>query len=112
MILWETLKHYAPKMFAVGSANYGTPNLGTSEFKIQAGTSVVTTSGSQATITFPTAFTTGVLSIVACEGDSTTEAVGAIPVKVMQSTISKNSFVIRTVGFNGAVRINWIAIGW
>lgn len=82
------------------------PNISTSQLLMQAGTSVTMTNASGLyTVTFPSAFPNGVVSVVATNGDDTGSAV------VLNSpTLSgfTASFGVGSV----LKRCNWIAIGW
>lgn len=97
----------------------GTVNHVTAQLLWQAGSTVGTTSGAGGiTITYPTAFPTGVLTVVVTNGD-TDFGIGSDYCNVDQSSNSVTSFVSRWYdGATGAVvaseqrRTNWIAIGW
>lgn len=93
----------------------GNINGSTTQLIVQAGSTVGTTSlGGDLTITFPSAFPTGLLSCMLVNGDPV--AVGDFLPQLRSSTLS--SVVARVVNMAGAVvastsvRIDWIAIGW
>lgn len=96
------------------------PTVASTQFTVQGGTGTVVANTVSQTVTFPTAFPNGVVSVVACIGDST----GLTAIQV--SGYSKTGFTVNgfallngldgvTQSFGalaGAWRYNWIAIGW
>jgi hypothetical protein len=93
----------------------GAEDPATTHYLLQAGSTVAGTDASgDIVITYPTAFTTSTLYVVACEGDITHAAA-----LVMPHVYSAASFTVRicnsTTGAawatSGNMRINWIAVG-
>ena len=75
--------------------------------KMVAGTTVVTLSSNEATITFPSAFT-GVITVIAMNGDTNAQTAGVAGTESVTTT----NFVVRANAVSGGYRVNWIAIGW
>lgn len=95
----------------------GTITHGTHQLLIQSGTHTgIPSASGGVTISFPTAFPTGVLTILVANGD--TDAASSVIVGVDHSTVGLSSFVARMYDDTGAVvtnntrRWNWIATGW
>ena len=85
------------------------PTAGTGQFYMQAGSTIVTTNaGGDATITFPTAFPTGLLTVLATDGD---DSGSTAVVSIVGTGTTRSSFNLSSPKV-GTVRINWIAIGW
>lgn len=84
---------------------------------IQAGSNVVTTSGSGGfSISYPSAFASRVISVVGVPGDQVATAPVEISAIHANQTLSQFNGIIRytTTGAavaGGSIRINWIAIG-
>lgn len=101
----------------VGSALVTTtalPAAQTPSFQIQAGTFAGTPAAGLLTLTFPTAFTGGLLTVLATVGDST----ASFTQIQIQSGWSKTAVTFGCFTNTGAtitagtVRINYIVIGW
>ena len=116
---WNTL---VPLNKAVGILNATAAQTGSlpavtaPNFQIQAGCSTgTTTSGGGLTITFPTAFTSGLVTVVACVGDNITSQ-GMV--QVVNGSTTAAHFNVVCLDNNGTpmvsdpVRVNWIAIGF
>ena len=98
-----------------GSLVGGTPAGNT--FLIQAGATVVTTNSSGiGTVTFPTPFPTGLVTVLLTDGDDSATGSDAIVSLRTAPTITSFKFqaIYGPVGepHVGSMRINWIAIGW
>jgi hypothetical protein len=86
------------------------PSASTTLFLAQAGSTIVTTNGSgDATISLPTAFPGGILTVVVCDGD---DASNSGTFAGISSGTSKASFNVSSSKATTAIRVNWIAIGW
>lgn len=106
------------EMIGVTALTYigSSPAVGTTDvWKMQSGQNTFTTDASGfITITFPTPFTGGLLTILVSNGDGT---VHAVPL-VWQSTVTLATFQVLWVDFAGnahanqATRTCWLAIGW
>ena len=113
---WNTLTplNTSIGLFGVGSAISGSPPAGTApNFLPQCGTSVVTTSGGIATITFPSTFPNGVVTVLPAPGDAAS-SLGQVVVHTT-STSNFTAYCYTTTGSAitaSSVRINWIAIGF
>ena len=96
-------------MLNYGNAIVGSPPaVSAGLFYYQTGTSVATTSGGgDITINFPTAFPSGVVSVVATYGDVVQGNVG-----LAVWGVSLSSFNVRCWVSGVGLRVNWIAIGW
>lgn len=100
-----------------GVAGAAPPNPDTSPipFRVQGGTIVVTAAAGGVVVTYPTAFPTGVLTVVVTQGDSDAAVAQITLVYAAHSTSSfKVQFYAHGGGelTSGARRINWIAIGF
>lgn len=100
----------------VGTAIVGTAAASTSmtaEYYIQAGTNSVSFTNSVGTLTFPTAFTNGVLSWT---GNVLAGAAGDHSLAYMSSTTSVSQIrlmlYVSDALFTGSATISWQAIGW
>lgn len=91
----------------VGDALSGSPALD-SPFYIQAATTVVTLASNEATITFPEAFPTGVLAVIATNGDTAASTSAVIGTRAATTS----QFVVRSAAASGTYRVNWLAFGW
>jgi len=100
-----------------------TPAVSAPSFLIQAGFNVTTTNVSGiATISFPSVFPNGVLTVVACGGDNNSGTQPGIEVCVLLSSLATTSFEVQVFhqgssstysGYvSGTVNINWIAVGF
>jgi hypothetical protein len=105
------------KVIGVAAVAGSPPTAGASSgYTIQAGSFVGTTNGSaQLSITYPTAFTTGLVVATVCWGDQVSSGFG---LEVSNNT-SKTTLVVRVVNSSGTgqnsfgpVRVNWMALGW
>lgn len=76
---------------------------------IQWGSSVVTTAGEVAVVNYPTTYPTAVFATVVCNGDTDTAA--AITAFGVHIGTANTHFVLRTGGFSGVVRANWLSVG-
>lgn len=85
------------------------PAAGTGPWLTQVGTSTPTLNGSgNATISFPTAFPGGVVTVVGNSGDAS-----ASDAAVSMATFTTSGFDVHFEGHGaGPVRLNWIAVGW
>lgn len=102
-------KMSAVKLSGVGTSYTASPPAADGAFKMQAGTTVRTTNGSgDYTVTFPTAFSTGVLTIVACDGDDS----GTPNLSVIAATVTTSQFSGSSNKASSTIRVNWIALGW
>lgn len=101
-------KMSAVKLYGYSTITASPPATNTGEFKVQCGSSVVTTnSGGDGSIAFPVAFPTGIVSVVACDGDdNNTTAVSII------GAGTKTGFSFSSAKTSASVRVNWIAYGW
>jgi hypothetical protein len=93
------------------------PALAATKFLIQGGSTIAVTAGNLATITYPTAFPTGVLTVVATPGDAS--GVSFAQIQLVQTSATLSVFVAGCFNNTGtaianasSVRINWMAIGW
>jgi hypothetical protein len=103
------------QMFGRGGALSGSSPSSTTRIRMQAGTTVAATNATgELTITFPSAFATGLLSVLACPGDD----VGTLVSIVVADSTGLSNFTIRCHQGDGAavvsqtVRVNWMALGW
>lgn len=87
-----------------------------SGLRVMADSTVVTTNaGGGATVAFPSAFPNGLITVVACLGDWTTDPAPSVQV-IWSSGTGPSGFNLH-VDYNGAalanstVRVNWIAVG-
>ncbi len=93
------------------------PPAGNNGFKIQAGSNVVNMGGlAHQTITFPAAFSTGVLTVLVADGDSESSG-GSKNIAVTAVDVTKTNFKFRAVNegaalIGGSIQVNWFAIGW
>ena len=105
------------QLVGIQTAVIGTPPaLGAPNFKVQAGTIILTTNASgYATVTYPVAFATSVVTVIACPGDYTNN-LGMTVVSEANNTLAVASILCLTnlgVGIASlGVRINWLAIGY
>lgn len=104
------------KMLGVDVWNYSNaivgspPAAGSGQFYLQAGTDVVTTDGNgNGSFNYPTAFPNGVLSVIVCDGDTSS---GAKTATVIQGSMTKSLCEIHSTILAGSARIDWIAIGF
>lgn len=105
------------KFFGANAALAGSPpaiDTGSVQFKLQAGTTVDTTSASGLmTLTFPNAFPNGLITCVVCQGGNTVQ-------DLIFATTGGSASSITIVAIHGnntpsntqLVRYNWFAIGW
>jgi hypothetical protein len=105
-------------VYGVGAALVGTPSFGNGGgFLWQAGQVVVTTnSAGGAAFNWPTPFPNGVLSCMVMAGDSTTTQVGIVAGIWTYTTQTGWGGICATQAdgniISGAVRLNYIVIGW
>lgn len=94
----------------VGSA----PTVASTQFLWQAATTVITYTTGGNTITFPTAFPTGLVTLVAVLGDDAATVI--VPVNASTTLtgfkIKVFDMVGAEVGAGGGYRINWMALGF
>lgn len=105
---------------AVGSS----PTVSTTQFVVEAGVASFTAADGIFSVTFPVAFTNGVISIVATVTGSSTYEAGTPNAWVRIGAQSKTAFsgivlqpgsvfgVTGAVAFPSACKVNWIAVGW
>ena len=103
-----------PKLVGVAGGVFvpsSLPAVATTQYTMQAGSGTIFLNGNkEATITFPVAFATGVLTVVATEGAKAAE-VGASSLNL--DNFSKTGFRVTFPSYGiTAHSINWIAIGW
>lgn len=108
----------APRLLGLGAARVAHPPPGatTGAFYIQGGSTVVTMNGlANGTVTFPQAFPTGVVMVIAINGD--TSATNFCVNLGLGATTS--SFDFHATGTGGDpdpasidVRVDWLALGW
>ncbi len=100
----------AVKLFGVTAAVAGSaPGTTSGNFQIQSGTTVVALSGAGGgVVTFPTAFSSGVLSVIVCNGDNGT----LVQPSVINGQVSTTGFGFQYNLTGGNVRVNWMAIGF
>ena len=89
------------------------PAAQTPSFQIQAGTIVGSPAAGMLTLTFPTAYTGGLLTVLGTPGDSSS----SLAIVQVQGSWTKTSVVFGCFNTAGtaittAVRVNWVAIGW
>lgn len=103
-------KMSAVKVFGVGGGYSPTPPAAdTGEFKVQAGTSVLTTNATgDFTITLPATFPTGILTAVAIDGDDA----GSAAISLIQSGVTTSAISGSSPKVSSTIRVNWIAYGW
>lgn len=91
----------------------GTVDPSATQMIVQAGSTVVTLNGAgEATVTYPTPFPTGVLTVLAIDGDT---AANWGVVGIHGGTNANFIVNVRqalTVATVGAFRVQWVAIGW
>jgi len=97
---------------AVGTALVGSPP-GAGGYMMQAGATNVTFSSGSASMSFPTAFPNGVLTVIASWGDSLVET-NSLNVSTSSTTKSSVGFggYVSGTAFTGGTKIFWLAIGW
>jgi hypothetical protein len=113
------------KVLNAGTSAVGTtPTIATTQFQVQAGMASFTAADGIFTVTFPTAFPVGVVSIVATVTGSSTYEAGTPNAYVRLGAQSKTAFsgIVLAPGttgfgtagypFTSACKVNWIAIGW
>jgi hypothetical protein len=113
------------KVLNIGTSAVGsTPTVATTQFQIEAGIASFTAADGIFTVTFPTAFTSGVVSIVATVTGSSTYEAGTPNAWVRIGAQSKTAFsgivlqpgavfgVTGAIPFTSACKVNWIAVGW
>lgn len=100
-------------LVAASAPMVGTRPAGLTTYQVQAGSTVVTLiAGGTYTFDLPTAFPTGILTVMLTNGTATTAALKKPPYVVL-SRCSKSAIGgIVTGGSAGAYRINWLAIGF
>lgn len=95
-------------LFGVATTSVGVaPAAGSGQFYMQSGSTVGAFSSGALSVSFPTAFPTGVLSIIVCNGDDA----GGGSMSVSQANTSTSGFRAQKTG-DGTFRVNWIAIGF
>lgn len=102
---------------AAGSPILGAAPSDASQFKVQAGTMVVGTNGSgDFTLTYPTPFLNGVVSVMVQQGDNTHPGATFVPYVAGAALGYQNVRVYQPGGAvwasSGLMRISWLAIGW
>ena len=76
---------------------------------IQWGSSVVTTASEVVWVNYPTTYPTAVFTTVVCNGDTGTPS--APNIFGIHDGTGMSGFVLRTTGFSGTVRANWLSVG-
>jgi hypothetical protein len=116
--LTPNVTHLNLELFNYGGALIGsTPPVASGDFLMQCGSVVnLTNGGGDATLTFPSAFPNGVITVILAIGDANPNT--NIKVILISPTVSVSgcSYNIRTTTTDSPVagqnvRINWIAIG-
>ena len=104
---WVPTDH--ARIRAISSVLAGSPpTTATTRFQIQAGTNVVAINAFQVgSVSFPAAFSSGVVTLTATVGD----ALGAADLVVDDVTTSGFNVVMAGASSTNQ-RVNWIAIGW
>lgn len=86
------------------------------KFTIQAGSTVATTNAfGDVTISFPATYPTGLLTVVAWNGDDTAAAGVKVARRGATNTagFSIRAYTTGTTAFvSAAIRVDWIAVGW
>lgn len=98
-------------LYGIGNAVIGGTPTTSTQFYIQAGTSVQTLNGSAGgAVNFPVAFPNGVVTVMVSNGDNGTLSQPS----VIQNQVSNAAFGFQYSNSIGtaSIRMNWLAIGW
>jgi hypothetical protein len=100
------------------------PGVGSGQYKVQMGSSVITSDGNgDGVLTFPTPFPTGVIGVIANNGDNQAIPDMVVSTKLLTNSNATLSFIRAgaAAGYgqvymeavvNSNLRITWVAIGW
>ncbi len=95
-----------------GGVSSGAPTAAGNAYRIEAGSTVVTTNANgDFAVNFPVAFSTGLLTVTACDGDDNGNN-GMPTFTVISSSSSRSGFAGSSSKASVNIRVNWIAIGW
>lgn len=101
----------AGALFSATAAAVGS-NTTPSMALFQVGSNVVSTNGAGGgSVTFTTAFPTGVWTVVAQIGDNNIGA-GGSTINIIQAQVSLTGFGFQTNQLSQTIRVNWIALGF
>lgn len=111
--LLDSLQAYQfTELYGRGGALIGSPS-STTRIRMQAGTNTLTTNSSgDFTITLPSAFPTGLLTVIFNGGDLDTQVAGR-PGSHTVSAIAGRAYNAGGTALNTVlIRVNWVALGW